>query len=138
MASLATGEALARSLLPVTGGMATTNGGPMASVVRGKAQTKAPHVSEATLLRIAPSSPFSCRGPYDVSAKDSNKRMAQIELHSNISSNLTMTWEVRPAREGPGARVRRSTRSHRALPPPGPAAHHRRWRSRRRPRTARP
>ena len=94
-ASEATGAALARSLLPVTGGVPSTNGGPMAAVVRKKAMNKAPAVGVADMLRIAPQSPFSCRGPYIVTNKDDNSPFAQIRLISNISNDISVSWEVR-------------------------------------------
>ncbi|CAE7948318.1 unnamed protein product, partial [Symbiodinium sp. KB8] len=93
-ASEATGAALARSLLPVTGGVPSTNGGPMAAVVRKKAMNKAPAVGVADMLRIAPQSPFSCRGPYIVTNKDDNSPFAQIRLISNISNDISVSWEV--------------------------------------------
>ena len=74
--------------------MPSTNGGPIAAVVRKKAMSKAPAVGVADMLRIAPQSPFSCRGPYIVTGKDDNTPFAQIRLISNISNDISVSWEV--------------------------------------------
>ncbi|KAA0165702.1 hypothetical protein FNF27_06622 [Cafeteria roenbergensis] len=66
----------------------------MAAVVRKKAMNKAPAVGVADMLRIAPQSPFSCRGPYIVTNKDDNSPFAQIRLISNISNDISVSWEV--------------------------------------------
>lgn len=92
--TLTAASARAGLAMPVNGPPPAINGGPLVSALRKSGSKDAPSVDQAELLRIAPASPVSCRGPYEVTDKITNGRFATIELSSELSSNLSVTWQV--------------------------------------------